>query len=202
MRYDYGYLIAMFKSLPVASLIIDAEGTVLSVNNALKQAFGVQEMRAPSLGGIVLNCLHQNDDPGGCGKGKFCPECIIRKTVVMAIADRGEVHRKGKFSQLRDGEVKELTLLVSAAFVPYGVEQTAVVTIEDVSNVTILQGLLPLCSSCKKIRDTGGLWRMIDRYVQENSEIEFTHDVCPECSDTLMSKWRKTEEATDPDPQK
>ncbi|UYP46238.1 hypothetical protein NEF87_002523 [Candidatus Lokiarchaeum ossiferum] len=44
-----------------------------------------------------------------------------------------------------------------------------------------LKGLLPICSSCKKIRDEGGNWQLIESYIHDHSEAEFTHGMCPEC---------------------
>ncbi|MDR3765147.1 MAG: hypothetical protein P4M01_13750 [Acidobacteriota bacterium] len=44
-----------------------------------------------------------------------------------------------------------------------------------------LKGLLPICSSCKKIRTDGGEWVQIERYISQNSEAEFSHGLCPHC---------------------
>jgi hypothetical protein len=49
------------------------------------------------------------------------------------------------------------------------------------ANVKTLSGLLPICSSCKGIRDDSGYWRNVETYVQEHSEATFTHGVCPDC---------------------
>jgi hypothetical protein len=49
------------------------------------------------------------------------------------------------------------------------------------SEIKTLTGLLPICSSCKKIRDENGSWIQIERYIRERSEAEFTHDICQEC---------------------
>jgi hypothetical protein len=45
--------------------------------------------------------------------------------------------------------------------------------------------LLPICASCKKIRDDKGYWTQVDVYVQEHSEADFTHSICPECAAKL-----------------
>jgi hypothetical protein len=44
-----------------------------------------------------------------------------------------------------------------------------------------LKGLLPICSSCKRIRDDGGFWNQLEMYIREHSEAEFSHGLCPEC---------------------
>lgn len=48
-----------------------------------------------------------------------------------------------------------------------------------------LSGLLPICSSCKKIRDDTGYWKQLESYLEEHSDAEFSHGMCPECLDKL-----------------
>jgi C4-dicarboxylate-specific signal transduction histidine kinase len=57
---------------------------------------------------------------------------------------------------------------------------------EALSKVKILSGLLPICSSCKKIRDDQGYWNQMELYIHEHSEAEFTHSICPECAKKLF----------------
>ena len=52
-------------------------------------------------------------------------------------------------------------------------------------NIKILKGLLPICASCKKIRDDKGYWNQIEVYVADHSEADFTHGCCPECAKQL-----------------
>lgn len=47
--------------------------------------------------------------------------------------------------------------------------------------IKTLSGLLPICAWCKKIRDDKGYWKMVDIYVAEHTDAEFTHGICPEC---------------------
>jgi hypothetical protein len=51
--------------------------------------------------------------------------------------------------------------------------------------VKILRGLLPICASCKKIKDDEGYWIQIESYIKNHSEAEFTHGICPECVEKL-----------------
>jgi two-component system, response regulator PdtaR len=53
------------------------------------------------------------------------------------------------------------------------------------AEVKRLSGLLPICSSCKKIRDDQGYWQQVDVYVREHSEANFSHGICPECARKL-----------------
>jgi len=51
-----------------------------------------------------------------------------------------------------------------------------------------LEGLLPICSTCKKIRDNHGHWHGIETYIRERTDAEFSHGICPECSEALYGK--------------
>ncbi|MGB9629059.1 MAG: MASE3 domain-containing protein [Thermodesulfobacteriota bacterium] len=52
---------------------------------------------------------------------------------------------------------------------------------EALSKVKVLSGMLPICASCKKVRDDKGYWTQIEAYIREHSEAEFTHGLCPDC---------------------
>ena len=52
-------------------------------------------------------------------------------------------------------------------------------------SVQVLSGLLPICASCKDVRDDNGHWNSIESYVSKYSEADFSHDVCPECTKKL-----------------
>jgi hypothetical protein len=51
--------------------------------------------------------------------------------------------------------------------------------------IKTLSGFLPICASCKKIRDDKGYWNQIEVYISEHSEAEFSHGICPECAQKL-----------------
>ena len=53
------------------------------------------------------------------------------------------------------------------------------------AKVKLLSGLLPICSGCKKIRDTQGYWQQVESYIREHSEAEFSHGLCPDCARRL-----------------
>ncbi len=48
-----------------------------------------------------------------------------------------------------------------------------------------LEGFLPICSSCKRIRDEQGNWQQIEMYINARSEAKFTHGICPQCAQKL-----------------
>jgi PAS domain S-box-containing protein len=56
---------------------------------------------------------------------------------------------------------------------------------EALANIKTLRGLLPICASCKKIRDDSGYWSQIEAYVQAHSDAVFSHGICPDCARLL-----------------
>lgn len=56
---------------------------------------------------------------------------------------------------------------------------------EALNQVKRLSGLLPICASCKRIRDDQGGWQQIEDYIASHSEADFSHSICPQCARTL-----------------
>jgi DNA-binding response OmpR family regulator len=65
------------------------------------------------------------------------------------------------------------------------------------SEIKILRGILPICSSCKKIRDDEGYWTQIESYIQAHSYAEFSHGLCMDCAKKLYPEYADTLEPTD-----
>ncbi|HJV88719.1 MAG TPA: HAMP domain-containing protein [Holophagaceae bacterium] len=91
-----------------------------------------------------------------------------------------------------------LTFIHAERFLRDEVEQerAALLTAKEalersLAEVKTLQGLLPICAWCKKIRDDEGLWTQIEQYVSSNTEARFTHGLCPDCARKEFSKYRK-----------
>jgi len=57
------------------------------------------------------------------------------------------------------------------------------------NEVKTLKGLLPICASCKKIRDDKGYWNQIEFYLQNHMEVRFSHGLCPECKKKLYPEF-------------
>ena len=82
-------------------------------------------------------------------------------------------------------------------YVLYGHKKKANVLLENknselenaLSRIKILSGLLPICASCKKIRDDSGYWSEVDSYITEHSEAIFSHGICPDCLKKLYPEF-------------
>ena len=57
------------------------------------------------------------------------------------------------------------------------------------NEIKTLQGIIPICSHCKNIRDEKGLWNKLEAYIHNHSDVEFSHSVCPKCVKEHYSKF-------------
>jgi len=60
--------------------------------------------------------------------------------------------------------------------------------LQALAEVKRLRGILPICCSCKKIRDDKGYWKQIEAYISEHSEALFSHGLCPACAEKAMKE--------------
>ena len=74
-------------------------------------------------------------------------------------------------------------------------KDTLIVELKDaLGKVKTLSGLLPICASCKKIRDDRGSWKQTESYICDHSEAQFTHGLCPECAKKLYPEMYMEED--------
>ena len=65
--------------------------------------------------------------------------------------------------------------------------------LEDaLANVKQLQGMLPICSYCKKIRDDQNYWKKVETYISDHSDARFSHGICPDCYETNVKPQLNT----------
>jgi hypothetical protein len=67
-------------------------------------------------------------------------------------------------------------------------EQTIAELDKTIREIKTLEGIIPICSYCKKIRNEEGAWFQMERYIQENSGAAFSHGICPQCHAEELEK--------------
>lgn len=92
--------------------------------------------------------------------------------------------QKGAQDYLYKGDPSSTAIIRT---IRYAIERQHLMTeLKDaLSHVKQLQGLLPICSACKMIRDDKGYWSSIESYIGDHSEVQFTHSICPDCARKL-----------------
>lgn len=61
---------------------------------------------------------------------------------------------------------------------------------EAMAEIRQLKGIIPICATCKRIRDDEGYWHQVESYLSAHSDAQFTHGVCPDCMEKLRKKMR------------
>ena len=61
---------------------------------------------------------------------------------------------------------------------------------QAVDQIKTLKGIVPICASCKNIRDDRGFWNRVENYVRDHTEAEFSHAVCPDCMARLYPQFK------------
>ncbi|MGE5174320.1 MAG: response regulator [Betaproteobacteria bacterium] len=132
--------------------------------------------------------------PDGQGLGTF--ETVHRHSpdvpiIVLTGQDDDEIAvesvQKGAQDYLVKGKIDGRLLRRS---IRYAIERQKLHTQLEHSlrEIKTLRGFLPICASCKKIRDDKGYWTQIESYISQHSEAEFSHGICPECFDKLYGQ--------------
>jgi GAF domain-containing protein len=123
---------------------------------------------------------------------------VIDGALVAVIALNGrEPFRLGPDDEtLLESFVAQATVAIRNALL-YAAEAAARRAAErTLAEVKQLQGLLPICAYCKKIRNDKNYWEQLESYIGERSGAQFSHGICPECSATVVARqleeWRRT----------
>jgi phosphoserine phosphatase RsbU/P len=105
---------------------------------------------------------------------QFVFKPIVLKKLFAAIEKCAEIIQSRKAAQRHEEEREKLIKELQGAL----------------AKVKLLSGLLPICASCKKIRDDKGYWNQLESYLQAHSEAEFSHGLCPECAEKLYPGYQ------------
>jgi phosphoserine phosphatase RsbU/P len=65
---------------------------------------------------------------------------------------------------------------------------------QALEHIKTLRGIVPICASCKKIRDDQGFWKQVEVYVRDHTEAEFSHGICPDCIRKLYPDFAEDED--------
>lgn len=191
LKKQNGFLNLVLESLSHPFYVINADDYTIQLANSAAQAQGI------SGEGTCYALSHKRQTP--CDfKEHPCPLGIIKQTKKPVTVEH--IHYESHGSP-RHVEVHGHPILDDEGRVSRMIEYTLDITkrkqIEEERNQLIkslqdslakiktLSGMLPICASCKKIRDDKGYWNQIETYLHKHSEAEFSHGICPECAKKL-----------------
>ena len=186
LREKEEFNFALFQYNPVTTVVVDLEGRVIK-SNAAKRKSGD---RLPNIGDVMYKDYASRHD-------------IDMYSELLTCIKTGQMK---SFPEMRYGN---RVLSIHLAPFPKG----AIITTEDITErvqaeldrvklikdlrralneVETLRGLLPICASCKKIRDDKGYWNTVEDYFGQRSFVDFSHTLCPDCIKRLYPDlWDK-----------
>jgi PAS domain S-box-containing protein len=190
-RESEGVHTAMMRSIGDHISMMDKDLNIIWANETATRLFG---------NGIVgkkcYEAYHQREEP-----------CKPHPCLALRAFQDGKVHEHETQVRNKDGRVLYFHCTANMALRDSEGNPTAVIEISRditdlklaeeerdklirelqiaLANVKTLKGLLPICSSCKKIRDDKGYWHQVEIYVRNNSDADFSHSICPDCAKKL-----------------
>ena len=182
-KQNQGHFKDIFENSPLAIMCTNREGVINACNNNATSLFGaprekligfsyrsiidkaMKEAIAATLkgekshfegeyltvSGNVLTNMYANFSPSYCNDGSISGVIGIFEDITLRVM----------IEKAREKSIDELR--------------------EALAKSEKLSGCLPICASCKRIRDNNGVWSQIEIYIMEHSGVKFSHSVCPEC---------------------
>ena len=174
---------AAIASMRDGWVVVDTSDRILDLNPAALQMLGGGDLMgrhlctlAPQLSPMLRGQMHghHRDETVVLGTGEDARNFMVE--VSELIENSGEP--SGSVIILRD-----LTRHIRAQ----REREELIIALQDaLADVRELGGLLPICASCKKIRDDQGYWTQLERYIAQHSRASFSHGLCPDCFEEML----------------
>jgi PAS domain-containing protein len=185
---DATYYRAILDAIPLPVFIVDGDIRIRDLNAAASRTFGA---RKPDVlfvrGGDALHCLHSGDVPGGCGRGPHCKNCVIRKSAGRAIAGEAVYRTRMKFQFAKGLPDEHVEFMITAAPIPQS-PGLALIVLENITEVSTLKDIIPICMSCRKVRDDRHYWEQVEGYLLKHAGLLFSHGLCPPCAEKAKAE--------------
>ncbi len=195
------------SSLGEGVMMIDKDGRLEFMN---PEAEGLLGWRAPELiGSILHDRIHHHTREGSPLPWAECPTLRVLQTGERVAMDEDAFLRKdgtlipvayisAPIIDVKDGKVVAAVIafhdITRRKRIEEEREKLLLDHMEALSRIKTLSGMLPICSSCKRIRDDEGYWTQIETYINEHSQAEFSHGLCPECAQRMYPQYYKKDE--------
>lgn len=191
----------MPKNIQVIGTILRGKGFLCSIAQSGRQALEIVEQNPPDL--ILLDIMM--DDMDGfetcrCLKNKSATRDIpvIFLSGLSDTVNKVEGFKIGAVDFItKPFESEEVLVRIKTHLtlrsLQKNLEKKNTQLQEALDNINTLKGLLPICATCKKIRDDKGYWNQIDVYIEKHSNALFSHGICPDCEKQMYGDqdWYK-----------
>ncbi len=166
----------IFNSLSLPVLLINRDYVVVEANRAAIEHLGLSPGEV--VGHTCFRVTHQFDHPCWNMEDISCP---VNKAFATG-KQAHSIHQHNIQGKIIVEELVATPLEDGTGKVNFVVEE-----FRDVTELLDLkEGYLPICASCKKIRDMSGDWHQIEAYIRDHTGADFSHTFCPECFDQFI----------------
>jgi PAS domain S-box-containing protein len=182
---------AVFRGMQDGVIVLDASGRIVDVNPAAQRILGqsaTQAIGQPYAG--LISALSATS-------ASFANGVTAGVQEVTLGAGEAQCHYDLLTSPLQDSSGRHVGWLIVLRDITQRKQiekerEALILDLQDaLSKVKVLSGLLPICASCKKIRDDRGYWNQLETYISEHTNADFTHGICPDCAERLYPQLYK-----------
>jgi PAS domain S-box-containing protein len=158
---------AIFEDSPVGIVVVDQDMKVVDVNDAYCQMLGYTE--AEMMKCTISEVTH--------------PEDRQRDREFLPLLLSGEVprYKAEKRYIAKNGSIVWAEIVVTALLDRSGVSRYVFNMARNITDRRALQGMLPVCTACKKVRDPHGFWNELETYLRTRASAKVEETLCPEC---------------------
>ncbi len=196
----------IIEFLPDPTWVINLEGKVIAWNMAVKKMTGIEKQEILGKGDyayalpfygerrpVLIDLVLQRDENWEKRYLSLKSEngVLVSSESFHPIMGIGGRYLAGAAARLYDargnvvGAIESVRDITAAKRMEQERERLIQELQEALAKVRTLSGLLPICASCKNIRDDKGYWNQIETYISNHAEVAFSHSLCPECAKKL-----------------
>lgn len=190
LRENEAVLRSFLNAITESALLIDRQGRVLAANETVAKRLGSPDQ------GIVGRNVYDLLPPDVAQRGKGRIDAVFR----AGVPERFEDELLGRVIDSSVYPVFDPTGSVSAIAI-FGIDitdrklaeqerETLIAELQKaLTEIRTLHGILPICASCKKIRDDKGAWHQMEAYIRDHTDAQFTHGLCMDCARKLYPEF-------------
>ena len=176
----------IFNTVPAALFILDSDARIMDINTSAARLIDQKsDITLRRLCGDALHCLHAQNAPKGCGTTEYCPDCVIRSSVIESCKGQRTVKKKADLLVQKNNNIKPCVFLISASPFTHRRVPYTILSMEDITELAMLKKLIPICSACKKIRKDDNFWESIEKFLDHQYGAKMSHGICPDCAKKL-----------------
>jgi PAS domain-containing protein len=181
----------MLNAIPSPVFIVDEDVRITDLNEVALAMSGQEKVAVlRRRGGEVLHCIHSTEVPEGCGRSPACKLCVIRNSVKACVSGQKVSRARMRMDFLPETGHGTMELLITASPMPDDDERQALLIIEDITEISTLKSIIPICMQCRKIRNDNQYWQSVEQYFHDHIGVDFSHGICPDCVDKFYPEYR------------